>query len=203
MKKWSVILILAAMGLVACSKRSARNDNVVASGVTAFNANCLNTGTFTNTLNGNCGFNNFNNTPFIQYPQTQGYYQGYSTGYASGFDACPYGSVPVYSAGLGLACLPYEYMIGMNNLVSYSWNAAAYDFSFYGYQNYYDYNSYHYNPGIAYQSCNTSAECGLGACLGLGGGSLSLGLSIGLCGGSNSGYDDYYYDDYYYDDYYY
>ena len=189
MKKWTVLLIIAALGLAGCSKRSTRNDNLngVAT-INGFNPNCLNTGTFNNNLynNGICG------TPInngYSYPTTSGFYSGYEVGYVNGFEHCPAGTFRAYGAAAGLSCIPMDYLYGHQvNYAVWYWNPHVYDFSFYGY---YDYESLSYFESDPYFVLGTGGYddygydygydddyygCG-GGC---GGFSLGFGLDIAI-----------------------
>ena len=112
-----------------------------------------------------------------------------------GFNACPYGTVPSYNAGMGLSCIPIQYLQGMGNLAYWNWDPYQSAFSFYGWQ----------SSGFASMgafmmlgSCSGSFGCGTGSCLPLGG----LGVSFGICGHSSYEYQyDYGYDYYDYYDY--
>lgn len=167
MKKWFVLLIFFALGIAACCQRTAHEDNTVnTSGVfTPTATNCLATGT--------CG--TINNGIFQTYPVSNGCYTGCNTNFRQGFNACPYGSVPVFHPRIGLACLPLHYLHGMRHRFAYwSWNAMAFSFSFSGWYS----GASHFDGGVI-SMCSQSNGCGQGSCVPVGE------SEYGVCGESH------------------
>ena len=170
MKKLGLLILVLISTLVACGKRA--NQGIVTTGLNnQLATNCLATGT--------CGNTNFNNGIFTNYPMNNGLYQGHQNQFQHGFGGCGMGSVPVFHASIGLACIPVSYLNGMANLAYWNWDPYAFSFSFFGW---YSTGFSSMGSGGVFGLCTMGTRsCGLGSCNPIGGGIW------GVCGNGNYG----------------